>query len=199
MVNDKRCRSGALVQARRARVAPPCTEFLAFKRLSRAVEIAGEHAAAHRPHPTSPRRARLLRARPHSPTLTCACVRHAGVDAFADRCMPEDVVRHIASFLDGKTARRCARVCRVLAERARTHEDLQVPVEVHKYIVKGAAITLSLKVKQEQAALKQLHHEIFSDSEEEDDDIPELLEAHEPPGRGPVHLHAIVWGGACAQ
>ena len=101
------------------------------------------------------------------------------------------------SGINSKTARlRCARVCCVLAERARTHEDLRAPVDMHTYVVKGAAITLPLNIKQEQAELRKLHHELFSDSEEEEDDVPELLEAHEPPGRGPVHVHAIVWAGA---
>ena len=50
MVN-KRCRSAGLVQARRWRV-PPRTDFLAHQRhLSRVVESAGEHAAAHCLHP----------------------------------------------------------------------------------------------------------------------------------------------------
>ena len=91
MANKRSCHR---VQARRARVAPPRTDFLAFK-----------------PRPPPP---------PRSPTLTHVCVRvrDAGVDARAGIPtveMPEDAMRHIASFFDGKTARHCASVCRVLA------------------------------------------------------------------------------------
>jgi len=41
--------------------------------------------------------------------------------------LPDDIWRHIASFMDGKTAQRSARVSRVLTEQARLHEDLVMP------------------------------------------------------------------------
>ena len=229
---NKRCRSGGRrVQERRAHVAPPRTYFLAFKRLSMAVESAGEHAAAHRPHtPIPPRRARLLglaRRLSH----VCVRVRDAGVDARAGIPtveMPEDAVRHIASFFDGKTARKCASVCRTLAERAATHEDLAPPPEafttyLEKYVVKDAAIT-------EEEERRRMHEELFGDydSEDDDDDIPALVSdseddipalvepqpaaaqplaqriafpqpAAQPPGRSHVHVHALVWPGVCAH
>ena len=75
MVN-KRCRSGGRVHARRARFAPPRTEFVAFKRLSLAVERAGEHGRCRpsiaRTHPPSHRAAPASSA--SLADSTCACV-----------------------------------------------------------------------------------------------------------------------------
>jgi hypothetical protein len=94
--------------------------------------------------------------------------------------MPDDVVGLFASSMDGKTARKCARVCQVFAERARTHEDLRAPVAksvsevdgedadayMQKYVVKGAAIHLSTS----ELERKMLHKELFGDSDSEDDE-----------------------------
>ena len=89
--------------------------------------------------------------------------------------MPDDVVGLFASSMDGKTARKCARVCQVFAERARTHEDLRAPVAktvpevdgyIQKYVAKGAAILSPSELELH----NKLHKELFGDSDSEDDE-----------------------------
>tara|TARA_B110000046_G_scaffold167985_1_gene186057 strand:- start:142 stop:414 length:273 start_codon:yes stop_codon:yes gene_type:complete len=89
--------------------------------------------------------------------------------------IPDDVMVHIASFFDGKTARKCAPVCRLLAELAATHEDLRAPVAktvpevdgyIQKYVAKGAAILSPSELELH----NKLHKELFGDSDSEDDE-----------------------------
>ena len=79
-----------------------------------------------------------------TPTVVCAratrvCARTFRSAIIIPRRRPTSH-RLFASFFDGKTARKCARVCRMLAERAATHEDLRAPVvakavsKAHLYI-----------------------------------------------------------------
>jgi hypothetical protein len=85
--------------------------------------------------------------------------------------LPDDIWRHIASFMDGKTAQRSARVSRVLTEQARLHEDLVMPPQdysdsVARYLYKYAA-------KDEYDDLFQLlHDDLFGSDSEDEDDLP---------------------------
>ena len=85
--------------------------------------------------------------------------------------LPDDIWRHIASFMDGKTAQRSARVSRVLTEQARLHEDLVMPPQdysdsVARYLYKYAA-------KDEYDDLF-LDDDLFGSDSEDEDDLPAL-------------------------
>jgi hypothetical protein len=117
-------------------------------------------------HPHSSHRRLCVRARR---VRVCA---PSGPPSLFTVVIPDDVIVHIASFFDGKTARKCAPVCRLLAELATTHEDLRAPVAkavsevdgyMQKYVAKGAAIQLS-------PSQLELHKELFGDSDSEDDE-----------------------------
>ena len=92
--------------------------------------------------------------------------------------LPEDIWRHIASFMDGKTAQRSARVSRVLTEQARLHEDLIMPplVMVVDYSdVESMARYLYKYTAKDEYDDLFLDDDLFGSDSEDEDDLPALL------------------------
>jgi hypothetical protein len=85
--------------------------------------------------------------------------------------LPEDIWRHIASFMDGKTAQRSARVSRVLREQARLHEDLIMPQDYSdvEYLSKYTA-----KDEYDDLFLDEDVEDLFGSDSEDEDDLPAL-------------------------
>ena len=87
--------------------------------------------------------------------------------------LPDDAWRHIASFMDGKTAQRSARVSRVLAEQARLHEDITPEVT----LTEGVERYVEKYLSRPEVALNLLYLEFFGsdgESDLEDGELPAL-------------------------
>jgi len=122
--------------------------------------------------------------------MRCVCARRLWTRLQVSRpstsvptALPEDIWRHIASFMDGKSARDAAAVCRVLAEQARVHEDLVTP-----------PLVVGRVVSHVEAAR---YDNLFGSDSEDDDDLPGLVEAGGAAADGGAfHFHFSLWGGA---